>query len=177
MCYQGYTEALWSTYSMPKKDCTNNWYWMLFLLPVFCTEILLVFKPPLLTYLLKQKFWFTWFTKRRSKTSIYHDMPDSQFVDKENDQVDFTSPMTEPQVIKDNRPYSRFIDITFYFYQIAPLMLSSGFLTEFVDFNFLLPVLDFFNFQPSLKLQGFQCPFPRSHSTNQLLLSIPSSHY
>jgi hypothetical protein len=160
-CSQGYTEALWSTYCTPVKDCHDHWFWVLFLALVFSMAILLVFKPPFVTYSLKQILWFKRFAgSRTANIQANHDIIRSlSSVDEETGQENIPLPSTE-QLKQDKRQFSRFVEIIFYFYQIAQLLLSSSSLTEFFDTQFLVPVLGFFNFQPSFKKQGFLCPFP-----------------
>ncbi|CAB3986314.1 Hypothetical predicted protein [Paramuricea clavata] len=160
VCSQGYTEALWSTYCTPVKDCHDHWFWVLFLALVFSMAILLVFKPPFVTYSLKQMFWFKRFAgSRTANIQANHDIIRSFSVDEETEQENIPLSSTE-QLKQDKRQFSRFVEIIFYFYQIAQLLLSSSCLTEFFDTQFLVPVLGFFNFQPNFKKQGFLCPFP-----------------
>ncbi|CAB3986315.1 Hypothetical predicted protein, partial [Paramuricea clavata] len=160
VCSQGYTEALWSTYCTPVKDCHDHWFWILFLALVFFMAILLIFKPPFVTYSLKQIFWFKRFTgSRTANIQANHEIIRSLSVDEETGQENVPLSSTE-QLKQDKRQFSRFVEIIFYFYQIAQLLLSSSSLTEFFDTQFLVPVLGFFNFQPSFKKQGFLCPFP-----------------
>jgi hypothetical protein len=160
VCSQGYTEALWSTYCTPVKDCNDHWFWILFLLLIFSMAILLVFKPPFVTYSLKQIFWFKRFAgSRTANIQVNHDIIRSLSVDKETGQENISLSLAE-QLTQDKRQFFRFVEIIFYFYQIAQLLLSSCSLTEFFDSQFLVPVLGFFNFQPSFKKQGFLCPFP-----------------
>jgi hypothetical protein len=160
VCSQGYTEALWSTYCTPVKDCHDHWFWVLFLALVFSMAILLVFKPPFVTYSLKQIFWFKRFVgSRTANIQANHDIIRSLSVDEETEQENI--PLSSTQQLKqEKRQFSRFVEIIFYFYQIAQLLLSSSSLTEFFHTEYLAPVLGFFNFQPSFKKQGFLCPFP-----------------
>jgi hypothetical protein len=159
-CSQGYTEALWSTYCTPVKDCHDHWFWVLFLALVFSMAILLVFKPPFVAYSLKQIFWFKGFVgSRTANIQASHNIIRSLSVDEETGQENIPLSSTE-QLKQDTRQFSRFEDIIFYFYQIAQLLLSSSSLTEFFHTQFMAPVLGFFNFQPSFKKQGFLCPFP-----------------
>jgi hypothetical protein len=160
VCSQGYTEALWSTYCTPVKDCHDHWFWILFLLLVFSMAILLVFKPPFVAYSLKQIFWFKSFVgSRTANIQTNHNIIRSLSVDEETGQENIPLSSTE-QLKQDKRQFSRFEDIIFYFYQIAQLLLSSSSLTEFFHTQFMAPVLGFFNFQPSFRKQGFLCPFP-----------------
>jgi hypothetical protein len=173
VCSQGYTEALWSTYCKPVKDCHDHWFWVLFLALVFSMAILLVFKPPFVTYSLKQIFWFKRFAgSRTANIQANHDIIRSlSSVDEETGQENI--PLSSTQQLKqEKRQFSRFVEIIFYFYQIAQLLLSSSSLTEFFDTQFLVPVLGFFNFQPSFKKQGFLCPFPGLTPETKLVFKI-----
>ena len=163
MCSQGYTEALSSTYCTPVKDCNDHWFWILFLVLVFSMAIILVFKPPFVTYCLKQVLWFRK-DSRTVNTQTYVDRVPTFF-------LNTPLPSTE-QHQQDKRQFSRFVEIIFYFYQIAQLLLSSSSLKEFFYSQFLNPVLGFFNFQPSFTKQGFLCPFPGLTPETKLVFKI-----
>ena len=159
MCSQDYTEALWSTYCTPIKDCNDYWFWILFLTLAFFMAIILVFKPPFVTYCLKQIFWFRT-NSCIADTHNNHDIiPSSSSLNEETPQEKNISSSTTQQHKQDKRQFSRFVDIIFYFYQIAQLLLSSSSLKEFFVSQFLKPVLGFFNFQPSFTKHSFLCPF------------------
>ena len=170
MCSQGYTEALWSTYCTPIKDCDDYWFWILFLTLVFSMAIILVFKPPFVTYCLKQIFWFRT-NSRIGDTHNNHDIIPS-FLNEESPQENKLSLSTTQQLKQNKRQFSRFVDIIFYFYQIAQLLLSSSSLKEFFDSQFREPVLGFFNFQPSFTKQGFLCPFSGLNPETKLVFKI-----
>ena len=170
MCSQGYTEALWSTYCTPVEDCNDHWFWILFLALVFSMAIILVFKPPFVTYCLKQILWFRR-SSRTADTQAYHDIVPTFILDEETPQENVSLSSTE-QLKQDKRQFSRFVDIIFYFYQIAQLLLFSSSLKEFYDSHFLKPVLGFFNFQPSFTKQGFLCPFPGLSPETKLVFKI-----
>ena len=153
MCSQGYTEALWSTYCTPVKDCNDYWFWILFLVLVFSLAIILVFKPPLVKYCLKQILWF----RRSSRTSL------TQAHEEET---------TQEQKKQDQRQFFRFVEIIFYFYQIAQLLLSSSSLKEFFNSQFFEPALGFFNFQPRFAQEGSLCPFPGLTPETKLIFKI-----
>ena len=170
MCSQGYTEALWSTYCTPVKDCNDHWFWILFLVLVFSMAIILVFKPPFVTYSLKQILWF----RKDSRTvniQTYVEMVPTFSLDDETPEDNISLSSTE-QYKRDKRQFSRFVEIIFYFYQIAQLLLSSSSLKEFFYSQFLSPVLGFFNFQPSFTKQSFLCPFPGLTPETKLVFKI-----
>ena len=170
MCSKGYTEALWSTYCTPVKDCNDYWFWILFLILVFSMAIILVFKPPFVAYCLKQIFCF----KTRSRSTDIQDNHDiiPSTSKEETPQENNISLSSREQNKQDKRQFSRFVDIIFYFYQIAQLLLSSSSLKEFFDSQFLEPVLGYFNFQPSFSKQGFLCPFPGLTPKTKLVFKI-----
>ena len=147
MCSRGYTEALWSTHCTPVKNCNDHWFWILFLALVFSMAIILVFKPPFMTYCLKQILWFRKNTHTANTFSLDEETPDK-------------------------RQFTQLVEIIFYFYQVAQLLLSSSTLTEFFDTQFLEPILGFFNFQPSFKERGFLCPFPGLTPETKLVFKI-----
>ena len=170
MCSHGYSEALWSTYCTSNKDCKDHWFWILFVALIFFMAIILVFKPPLVTYFLKQIFWFRT-SNHTANTQAYHDISPSSFLDEETAQENISlSPTIQRK--QDKRQFLRFVDIIFYFYQIAQLLLSSSSLTEFFDIQFFQPVLGFFNFQPSFSNQGLLCPFPGLTPETKLVFKI-----
>ena len=169
MCSQGYSEALWSTYCTPVKDCNDHWFWILFLALVFSMAIILVFKPPFVACCLKQIFWF----RPNSRTAVTRNNHDiiSSFSNEETPQENNTS-SSSTQLKQDKRQFSRFVDIIFYFYQIAQLLLSSSSLKEVFNSQFRQPILGFFNFQPSFTKQGFLCPFPGLTPETKLVFKI-----
>ena len=168
MCSQGYTEALWSTYCTPLTDCNDHWFWILFLTLVFSMAIILVFKPPFVAYCLKQIFWFRP-NSRNADTRNNHDIISSSS-NEETPQENIL--LSSTQLKQDKRQFSRFVDIIFYFYQIAQLLLSSSSLKEVFNSQFRKPILGFFNFQPSFTKQGFLCPFPGLTPETKLVFKI-----
>ena len=170
VCSESYTEALWSTYCTPVMDCNDHWFWILFLGLIFSMAIILVFKPPFVTYCLKQIFWFRT-SSRTAHTKANCDIIHSSF-NEETPQENNISSSSTPQLKQDKRQFSRFVDIVFYFYQIAQLLLSSSSLEEFFDSQFRELVLGFFNFQPSFTKEGFLCPFPGLTPETKLVFKI-----
>jgi predicted outer membrane repeat protein len=65
-CSRGYTETLLSTHCKLTKDCKRGWFWIAFLTLVCLTALLLIFKPPVITFLVKQVLWFKKLSCRRS---------------------------------------------------------------------------------------------------------------
>ena len=168
MCSQGYTEALWSTYCTPVKDCNDYWFWILFLVLVFSIAIILVFKPPFVTYCLNQIFWFRK-SSRTSDTQINYDIIVSSNEEIPQENISLSS---NEQLKQDKRQFSLFVEIIFYFYQIAQLLLASSYLKDLFYSQFLDLVLGFFNFQPRFTKQGFLCPFPGLTPETKLVFKI-----
>ena len=168
-CSQGYTEGLWSTYCTHVKDCNDHWYWVLFLKRIISMATILVFKPPFVSYCMGQILWF----KKGIRTE--NDQDDLELIfyslGEEKTQQNILLSVTEERK-QDKRQFSRLIEIVFYFYQIAQLLLSSSSLKEFFDTQFLEPVVGFFNFQPSVSRQGFLCPFPGLTPETKLVFKI-----
>ena len=173
-CSVGYTEALWSTYCTPIHDCNDHWFWVVFVAFVVSMAILLVFKPPFITHSLKQILWLKRLIFRDAakwQNRDYHDLIRS-FTSYEESRQDSRPLSSTEQLKHERRQMSRFLEIIFYFYQIAQLLLSSYSLSDFFDTKFLPPILGFFNFEPSFNKQGFLCPFPGLTPKTKLLFKI-----
>ena len=172
MCAEGYTEALWSTYCTSVRECNSYWYWIVFLLLVFSMAILLVFKPPAVTYVVQQIFWFKRFAnKPNTNVQALAEINSSFSADEGTSQARMVLSSTE-KLEQNKRQFSRFVEIIFYFYQIAELLLSSSSLSGFFDTQFLEPVLGFFNFQPPSMKRGLVCPFPGLTAQTKLFFKI-----
>ena len=102
-----------------------------------------------------------WFKKGSSTANIQddHELTSSFSLGEETVQTN-TSLCPAEEKKQDKRQFSRLVEIIFYFYQIAQLLLFPNSLRECFDTQFLKPVLGFFNFQPLFIKQGFLCPFP-----------------
>ena len=173
MCAIGYTETMLSTYCTPNEKCKDYWFWFLLLILVVCMAILFVFKPPFVTYSLKQVLWSKRliFPPTNRQRQEYHDVTDCPFSYEESANEMRPWPVVDEQN-HEKRQYCRFLEIVFYFYQIAQLLLSSYSLGDFFGTNFLRPVLGFFNFQPSFNKQGFLCPFSGLTPKTKLLFKV-----
>ena len=170
VCCQGYTEVLSSTYCTSVEDCNDHWFWILFLAFVFSMAIILVFKPPFVSYCTRQILWFKG-DSRTVNAQDDHELTASFSLTEETVQGNISLSVTEERK-KDKRQFSRLVEIIFYFYQIAQLLLSSSSLKEFFDTHLLEPVLGFFNFQPSFTKRGFLCPFPGLTPETKLMFKI-----
>ena len=171
MCSQGYTEVLWSTYCTAVEDCNGHWFWSVYLVFVFSMALILVFKPPFITYCLKQIFWFRTGSRSADTQANHNTIPTSSF-NEDTPQENNILLLSTEQLKQNERQFSRFVDIIFYFYQIAELILSSSSLKEFFDSQFRQSVLGFFNFQPSFTKLGIFCPFPGLTPETKLVFKI-----
>ncbi|XP_028408886.1 uncharacterized protein LOC114531480 [Dendronephthya gigantea] len=174
MCSSGYSEALWSTNCTLTRDCNDYWFWIVFLVYVFLMAALVVFKPPLIKYPLRQIFWFKTFIDgsrfANSQTALQRHVDLIPEDDTEQNNPSLSSLEKKKQ---DKRQFSGLLEIIFYFYQISQLLLWSTSLTEFFETEFLMPVLGFFNFQPGVtNHHGFVCPIPGLTPKTKLLFKV-----
>ena len=171
MCSNGHTETLLSTYCTPTENCRDNWFWFVYLGLIFFMAILLVFKPPFVKYSLKQVLWLKRLIWRSTNTQNreYHSViTRTTLYDESTNGIPRRSSIEQNK--HEKRQFARFLEIVFYFYQIAQLLLSSYSLGEYFDSKFLSPVLGFFNFQPTFNKRGSFCPFPGLTPRTKLLL-------
>jgi predicted outer membrane repeat protein len=141
-CSRGYTETLLSTHSKLAKDCKRGWFWIAFLALVCLTAFLLIFKPPVITFLVKQVLWFKKISCRRSANHQYDNV---------------IQVLSSEEVRRENRQYSHFVEIIFYFYQISQLFLSPSSSEKYSETKVIPSLLGFFNFQFSISENT--CPF------------------
>ena len=173
MCSKGHTETLLSTYCTPNENCKDYWFWAVFLALVFSMAGLLVFKPSFLSCSLKQVLWLKKFIFRSTNRQV-HELQEAMNLASsfEESTVGMRAWSSTAQENQKKRQFTCLLEIIFYFYQIARLLLSSYSLREFFGTKFLTPVLGFFNFQPSFNEQGFLCPFPGLTPTTKLLFKV-----
>ena len=138
-CSRGYTETLLSTHCTVTKDCKQYWFWIAFLVFISLTALLLIFKPPVITFLAKQVLWMRKLFCNCAANSLFT-----------------IQPLTSGEARHENKQYSYFVEIIFYFYQISQLFLSS-LSSDREKTNVLPSLLDFFNFQFSISEKA--CPF------------------
>ena len=156
-CSRGYTETLLSTHCTVTKDCKQYWFWIAFLVFISLTALLLIFKPPVITFLVKQVLWMRKLFCNCAANSLFT-----------------IQPLTSGEARHENKQYSYFVEIVFYFYQISQLFLSS-LSSDRQKTNVLPSLLDFFNFQFSISEKA--CPFvglmPHTKSFLKLSLFLP----
>ena len=173
MCSKGHTETLLSTYCTPNENCKDYWFWALFLALVFSMAGLLVFKPSFLSCSLKQVLWLKKFIFRSTNRQV-HELQEAMNLASsyEESTVGMRAWSSTAEENQKKRQFTCLLEIIFYFYQIARLLLSSYSLREFFGTKFLTPVLGFFNFQPSFNEHGSLCPFPGLTPTTKSLFKV-----
>jgi predicted outer membrane repeat protein len=141
-CSRGYTETLLSTHCKLTKDCKHGSFWIAFLALVCLTAFLLIFKPPVITFLVKQVLWFKKLSCRRSANHQYDNVIQA---------------LSSEEVRREKGQYSHFVEIIFYFYQISQLFLSPSSSEEYSKTKVIPSLLGYFNFQFSISENT--CPF------------------
>ena len=142
-CSRGYTETLLSPHCKLPKDCKSSWFWIVFLVLVCLTALLLIFNPPVITFLVKQVLWFKKLSCRQSANQQHDNMSQA---------------LSSEDVRHEDRQYSYILEIIFYFYQISQLFLSPFSSEEHsASTKVLSSLLGFFNFQFSISENA--CPF------------------
>ena len=144
-CSPGYSETLFSAECRKNEECKNYWFWILTILFTMALALYLLMKPPILSFLINQILWFT----RKAD-------------DLEREELHRTNPHADKGYIK----------ITFYFYQVAEILMVGSIESLLQKVPCVYTVLAAFNFQVSTINRGLGCPFPGlTASTKQLLLS------
>ena len=166
-CSDDYTEKLFSTKCHLAADCNDYWFWVAFIAFVSVMASFLVFKPPVPSFLIKQIIWFKTVGSNRA-VFLYNGDNSNPLATVDEDEYG-TSNVSEPADESICRLPSRrneqsqalgLIEIIFYYYQIAYLLLNSYWIEKFLSTNFIPTVLAFFNFHPSMSGKGLTCPFP-----------------
>ena len=145
-CLPGYSETLLSTECRNRTECNNVWMWSLTILLLTTGFVLyLLIKPPILSFLRTQIFWF----RKR---------------DEEQMRID-SGQLHE-------HSGNGFLKITFYFYQAAELLIVGSSEKLLHKIHFLSALVAAFNFKVQSLNDGIGCPFPGITAvTKQLLLS------
>ena len=173
MCSIGCTETLLSTQCAPNESCKQYWFWVMFVALASAMAVLFIYKPPIIAYSLKQLLWFKRLilNSRKRQDHEWHGI--MTYASSQEESTHETRPMSSMEQQKHNkRQFSRYLEVVFYFYQIAQLLLSSYSVSEFFGSRYLPPILDFFNFQPSYNKRGFICPFPGLTPKTKLLFKV-----
>ena len=144
-CTPGYSATVFSPECRKDEECENYWFWVLTFLLTIVLSLYLLRKPPTLSFLLYKIIWF-----RR----------------KESPQEDSTFHEA------DHNADNAYIKITFYFYQVAELLMVSSKESLLQTVPGISAVIAVFNFKLHALNKGLGCPFPGLTSvTKQLVLS------
>ncbi|CAH3113744.1 unnamed protein product, partial [Pocillopora meandrina] len=140
-----YNMQLCSHQCRKDEECENYWFWVLTFLLTIVLSLYLLRKPPTLSFLLYKIIWF-----RR----------------KESPQEDSTFHEA------DHNADNAYIKITFYFYQVAEILMVSSKESLLQTVPGISAVIAVFNFKLRALNKGLGCPFPGLTSvTKQLVLS------
>lgn len=164
-CSDKYTEELFSTRCHLAKDCNDYSFWIAFAAFAFLMASFFVFNPPIPWFIIKHTLWFRKYVSSRTDVSSNQDDPHASTEDQHTQDInegEEESAILLPteQLRREQSQSSGFLEIVFYFYQIAHLLLDSYWLEKFLSMKILPSVVAFFNFQPSISQQGLTCPFP-----------------
>jgi predicted outer membrane repeat protein len=167
-CSDEYTEELFSTKCHLAEDCNDHWFWVAFVALVFLLASFLVFKIPLPGFVINQTLWF-----RRSvstRTDSNNQDSSNTFTTNEDEQQstrdiseqseESTSLPPTQETRNERNQTSGFLEIIFYYYQIAYLLLNSYWLEQLLSTKFVTTFVAFFNFRPNTSGLGLTCPFP-----------------
>ncbi|XP_044177522.1 LOW QUALITY PROTEIN: uncharacterized protein LOC122959940 [Acropora millepora] len=147
-CAPEYSETLFSTECRKKNECNNHMFWIITILYTTAMAVYLFIKPPILSFLWKQIFWFR---KREGYTAI----------------VELDGTMEE------NSESGGYLKIVFYFYQAAELLMVGSAEHLFLHkIPFVLSIIEVFNFQVRTLQRPIGCPFAGLTAvTKEVLLS------
>ena len=149
-CREGFTETLFSVDCTKAAKCNHHWLWIATTMFTIGLVLYLLIKPPILGFLAHQILWY----KRK----------DIQLEDNLGE-------------VRNRRHYeSGYIKITFYFYQVAEILIdgTTESLFEKVPLTYL--VVSAFNFQITTINDRIGCPFSGLTAvTKELLLSATVS--
>ena len=147
-CAPEYSETLFSTECRKKNECNNHMFWIITIFYTTAMAVYLLTKPPILSFLWKQIFWFR---KREGYTTI----------------GGLDGNMDE------NPESGGYVKIVFYFYQAAELlMVGSAEHLFHHKIPFVLSITQAFNFEIRALQRPIGCPFSGLTAvTKELLLS------
>ena len=147
-CAPEYSETLFSTECRKKDQCNNHVFWIITILYTTAMAVYLLTKPPILSCLWKQIFWFK---KRHGYTAI--------------GRLDGT--------MEENSESGGYLKIVFYFYQAAELLMVGSAEHLFLHkIPFVLSIIEVFNFQVRALQRPIGCPFAGLTAvTKEVLLS------
>ena len=147
-CAEGYSEALYSTSCQKKEKCHDHWFWLVSLIYILAFALYLVFKPPVFTWLYRQGVWF----RSTSNSNSRLEAPNGDSRDKHD---------------------AGYLKITFYFYQVAEILMITSTETTAHVIPFVTPIVALFNFQVKNFKGSIGCPFPGFNVvTKELFFSL-----
>ena len=147
-CASEYSETLFSTECRKKNQCNNHMFWIIMFLYTSAMAVYLLTKPPILSFLWKQIFWFR---KREGYTAI-GELDETMDKSSESD---------------------GYLKIVFYFYQAAELLMVGSAEHLFLHkIPFVLSIIEVFNFEIRTLQRPIGCPFAGLTAvTKEVLLS------
>ena len=134
-CAEGYSEALYSTSCQKNEKCHDHWFWLVSLIYILAFALYLVFKPPVFKWLYRQGVWF----RSTSNSNSRLEAPNRDSRDKHD---------------------AGYLKITFYFYQVADILMVTSKETTAHVIPFVTPIVALFNFQVRNFKGSIGCPFP-----------------
>ncbi|CAH3106075.1 unnamed protein product [Pocillopora meandrina] len=147
-CAEGYSEALYSTSCQKKEKCHDHWFWLVSLIYILAFALYLVFKPPVFTWLYRQGVWF----RSTCNSNSTQEAPNEDRRDKHD---------------------AGYLKITFYFYQVAEILMITSTETTAHVIPFVTPIVALFNFQVKNFKGSIGCPFPGFNVvTKELFFSL-----
>ena len=147
-CAEGFSETLFSAECRKSAKCNSYTVWILTILLTVALVLYLLIKPPTLSFLGTQILWFRTRVENRSRDGLVdvEDLPEH---------LD-----------------SGYIKISFYFYQVAELLMVGSIEECFQNIPFMYSLISAFNFQVRTLNKGIGCPFRGLTAvTKQFLLS------
>ena len=171
-CVPGYTEGLFSTDCRLVNKCADRWFLVVSLALVLSIALFLILKPPIVTFAVKQAFWFkALFAGRNATPAGYQN---GEATPSSSEEVESTFLLSTEEIEYEKSQSAGFLEIIFYFYQISNLLLTSTSVEELVKTKLIPPVVGFFNFQQRFSHQGLVCPFTGlTPQTKKLFETIP----
>ena len=167
-CKSDYSETLFSADCKRSKDCNDYWFWLVTVALVFIMALFLVFKPPVVTFAVKQAFWFKTYCERRKRHGMAEFLSSPPTNESES-----TFLLSTEEIENEQLQSVGFLEIIFYFYQISNLLLTSTSSEQLLKTKVLLPIQGFFNFEGRyLDYRSHVCPFPGLTPQSKQILEV-----
>ena len=155
-CSDGYTEELSSANCRLTTECNDYWFWVPFVVIVFLIAAYLVFKPAVPKSMKKKILWFMPAEATRTVLLNHEEISEEDGAQGANNSLENVSNEDERNKHSET---SGFLEIIFYYYQIAYLLLNSYDFDE-INSKIVSIVLSVFNFQPEVSHVSLTCPLP-----------------